>query len=357
MLDYDRIIVSKSTVAELIPEDIRKSLLSLEEEPQKSASHYRYLFDLGALETALNLQKHVPTDIAENLNISYRPDDKDGYLDVFYPETTNTALPTIVWVHGGGWISGTKDQVANYLRILASYGYTVVGVDYSIAPENKYPLPLIQVNDALNYLIKPENAERLHIDTNKLALAGDSAGSQIAAQIATIITNEGYRNTLNDLISQAAPSVSNILPELKADQLKGVVLTCGAYNLETLISPPINYPDDSKEIQEFLPTAMCSYSGKVDFLNDELFQTVSVFNYVDGNFPPSFLTAGDKDFLEDESRRLDEKLKELGVRTDVLFYEEVIGLDHEYQFDLDDAGGYGKKALERIIAFLQNIFA
>lgn len=374
MFDYRRIMMSENTdlTFEEILNILKIYLLNLKE-PERSALVYRFVFDLGALKTALNLQKHIRADvpITEIYNVSYRPDDPDGHLDVFYsPEkveqTPDKVLPTIVWVHGGGWISGTKRQVANYLKILASYGYTVVGVDYSIAPEYQYPLPLIQVNDALNYLIKPENAERLHIDTSKLVLAGDSAGSQIAAQIATIITNEEYKNKLNNLISQNQPLLPNILPELKSDQLKGVVLTCGAYNIDLLNTEDNPLPDkpiDGQDIQKFVPTAMWSYSGTWDVVNDELFQTISVVKYVDDKFPPSFITAGDQDPLLPHSLELYEKLKGLGVKTDTLFYEVIAnsyppkpGLNHEYQFDLDDAERYGQKSLDRITAFLQNVF-
>ena len=57
-------------------------------------------------------------------------------------------------MHGGAWLSGDKDHIANFLRIVAAGGCTVVGVGYSIAPEARYPTPVGQVLDALAYLCR-----------------------------------------------------------------------------------------------------------------------------------------------------------------------------------------------------------
>ncbi len=113
---------------------------------------------------------------------------RDAYLDVFFPSEIESleTLPTIVWVHGGGWVSGSKDQIANYLRILAGKGFTVVGVGYSIAPGKTYPPPIRQVNAALTYLTR--NAEQLHVDPKSLVLAGDSGGAHIASQLANALS-------------------------------------------------------------------------------------------------------------------------------------------------------------------------
>ena len=166
-------------------------------------------FDKGGAATSKALEKYVPTNVTQIENQRYRQNDKDGYLDVFYPNGTQDPLPTIVWVHGGAWVSGDKNNIDNYQKILASKGFTTVSVDYSIAPEHKYPLPLHQVGDALSYL--QENADRLHIDRSKIILAGDSAGSQIVAQVANIITSPAYARDIG------------ISPRLDASQLKGML--------------------------------------------------------------------------------------------------------------------------------------
>lgn len=290
----------------------------------------RKAFNDNGAKVAQALEKHVPAGITEVQNQQYRPNDKDGYLDVFYPENTSSPLPTVVWVHGGAWVSGDKNDVDNYLKIIASHGYTVVGVDYSIAPEHQYPLPLTQVNDALNYL--QNNADRLHIDQNKLFMAGDSAGSQIVAQMANIITSPSYANDIG------------IKPTLAAQKLKGMLLNCGAYDLAL--------PDYNGEFGKFLHTVLWAYSGKKDFLNDPTLKQASVVNYVTNAFPPSFITAGNDDPLEPQSQEFAKKLTSLRVPVSTLFYpsDHQPKLPHEYQFDLDTEDGV--KALSAILAFL-----
>jgi hypothetical protein len=114
-------------------------------------------------ESVASLEKHVPPALSAQLNERYDPADPDALLDVFYPSAiADKPLPTIVWVHGGGWISGSKDDIANYGKVLAGKGYTVVGVDYSLAPGKTFPTPIRQVNAALGYVVK--NAERLRVD-------------------------------------------------------------------------------------------------------------------------------------------------------------------------------------------------
>ena len=302
--------------------------------PWPGALVIRYFFDKGGDKTAATMAKYVPNDISSQTNLQYRDNDKDAKLDVFYPssiEHTNKALPTIVWVHGGAWVSGDKDTIDNYIKILAGHGYTTVGIDYTIPPNAKYPTPVLQTNDALRYVQK--HAKELHVDPNTIILAGDSAGSQIASQVAALITNSFYAHQLG----MSAP--------IRPDQLKATILNCGAYDL--------TLPNYNGEDGKFLKTVLWAYSGKKDFLADPVIKGASVVDHVSADFPPSFITAGNADPLEKQSREFASTLAHLGVKTDTLFYPENYQprLQHEYQFDLDSKDG--KAALNRILEFLK----
>lgn len=304
--------------------------------PWPSALLIRSAFNENARKQSKALEKYVPHDVSSIKNIQYKNNDKDAYLDVFYPSSiknTNKKLPTIVWVHGGGWISGNKNNVANYLKILASKGYTTVGINYTIAPEAHYPTPVLQTSEALEYLNK--NANNLHIDKTQFVLAGDSAGSQIAAQVATIITNPSYTK----LVSIAAP--------LRPSQLTGMLLNCGAYDINIVNTK------DTSEGTKLLKTFLWSYSGKKDFMKDKELMQASVIDYVNSDFPPSFITAGNNDPLLPQSKAFAKKLISLGVPTTILFYPQNYSppLPHEYQFNLD--GKAGKKALNEMVSFLE----
>jgi acetyl esterase/lipase len=298
--------------------------------PWPSSMLIRNEFDKNSAKVAEALEKHVPAGVVSVENQQYRLNDDDAYLDVFYPKGTTTPRGTVVWVHGGAWVSGNKDNIDNYMKIVASHGYTAVSVNYSIAPEHKYPLPIQQLNDALGYL--QDNADRLYIDPTKIALAGDSAGSQIVAQMATIATSPTYASEMS------------ISSKLSAGSLKGMLLNCGAYDLAL--------PDYNGPFGDFLHTVLWAYSGHKDFLDDPDIRHASVVNYVTKDFPPAFITAGNGDPLEAQSTELAKKLASLNVTTSTLFYakDHQPQLPHEYQFNLDNKDG--EKALAQMVDFL-----
>src|SRR3954470_5095575 len=144
--------------------------------------------------------------------------DAEARLDVYFPEcaAAGAANPTVVWIHGGAWLSGRKDDAAHYFERLAAAGFTVVSVGYALAPEARYPTALGQVNDAIAYVLA--NAERFHIDDGCLFLAGDSAGAQMASQLAVLATSSRYAADLG------------VTPALRADQIRGCVLFGGVYD-------------------------------------------------------------------------------------------------------------------------------
>lgn len=305
---------------------------SLKISPWPSVLVMRYAFKKNAKETNQRLEKHVPKGISEILDIQYDLNDKDAKLDIYYPTDITEDLPIIVWIHGGGWVSGNKRQTSNYFKILSSHGYIVASIDYSIAPGAHYPTPVRQTMAALKFL--QENAPKYQIATSKMFLAGDSGGAHIAAQVANIVTDPSYAE------------VMEIPASIEPSKLKGVILYCGPY-----IADKVNLEGKFGGFEE---TVLWAYSGKRNFLEDPYFQTASIINYVGKNYPPSFISAGNDDPLLSHSEGLAKKLKSLNVETDTLFFPADLTpkLPHEYQFNLDVEGG--KIALKRSLEFLKN---
>jgi acetyl esterase/lipase len=305
--------------------------------PWPGAFLIRRAFEKGALAANQALARHVPPGVVDSvIGERYDPADADALLDVYYPAEAaraGRALPTIVWVHGGGWVSGTRADIGNYARVLAARGYTVVSVDYSIAPGATYPTPLLQVNAALGYLIR--NAARLHIDPDHLVLAGDSGGAHVVSGVAAGLTDAAYARAVG------------FAPAVEPRRLRGMLLFCGAYDIGAV--------NLEGSFGGFLRTVLWSYSGRKDWTGDERFGTASVVNYVTPAFPPSFISAGNGDPLLPQSRAMAAALAAQGVRVDSLFFpaDYTPSLPHEYQFNLDTDAG--RQALERAVRFLASL--
>jgi acetyl esterase len=305
--------------------------------PWPSALLVRYLFDKQAVRVNAELAKHLPEGVGELRNERYDPSDDDALLDVYYPkallgqpEEKDAALPILVWVHGGGWLSGTKDHITNYAKILAKKRYVVVAIDYSLAPGARYPTPLRQLAAALRYV--QAQAPRWRADPSTIFLAGDSAAAQLVAQMANIISVQDYAK----LVGVAEP--------IARSQLAGVLLYCGPYD--------IVHVNLEGAFGGFIRTLLWSYSGTKEFLTDPTFKTMSVMSYVSPAFPPTFISGGNGDALTHQSLAFAETLRRASVPVDSLFFEDDYSppQPHEYQFNLD--GEAGRLALERSLAFL-----
>ena len=307
--------------------------IALQVSPWPSALAIRLAFDVGGRRMNGALASRVPAGISSQLNQSYDPGDPRERLDVFYPAAATkqgTALLTVVWIHGGGFLAGSKEDVANYAKILASGGYTVVAVDYALAPESTYPTPLREVNAALEFLTR--EAARLHVDPGRMVLAGDSAGALIAAQLANLITSPAYARILG------------IVPALQPGQIAGVLLYCGPYDVRP--ARPGAAPG------WFMHAVLWSYFGRRDFANDPLLPTLRVIDYLTPQFPRSFISVGNADALSPQSRSLAGALQRHGVGVHTLFFDanHVPPLPHEYQFNLQTTEG--RQALAESLEFL-----
>jgi acetyl esterase/lipase len=301
--------------------------------PWPSAMVIRSVFTKGGDDTAAEMKKHVPdTKLTETLDVAYSDDGVDTTMDVFSPASATGPLPTIVWIHGGAWISGSKENVDPYMRILAAEGYTTIAVNYTIGPEGVYPLAVHQLNDALAYI--DEHAEELGIDPTQIVLAGDSAGGQLASQMATLITNPDYAE------------IMGMTPALTADQVVATVLNCGVYDLSALA-------ELTGLVGWGFKSSMWAYSGTKDWAEGSTGATMSTVDWVTADFPTTYISGGNGDGLTWlQSIPMAKRLDELGVDVTTLFWPapHEPALPHEYQFHLDMPDA--QTALQKTIDFL-----
>lgn len=99
-----------------------------------------------------------------------------------YRPAAEADRPVIVYFHGGGWVIGNLDTHDSLCRRLAAEtGFTVVAVDYRLAPEHKYPAAMDDAYNATRFIA--DHAADLKVNSNQLVVAGDSAGGNLAAAV------------------------------------------------------------------------------------------------------------------------------------------------------------------------------
>jgi acetyl esterase/lipase len=225
----------------------------------------------------------IPDNIERKVNLSYGQHGKWNLLDVFYPRGTDKQLPTIINVHGGGYVYGTKDQSQYYCMNLAQHGFTVVSFSYHLVPKTRFPTPVMETNEVMKWVCK--NATEYFIDLNNIFIVGDSAGAQIASQYCAIVTNTEYAELFGFTI-----------PVFK---LKATALNCGIYEKFHEISGP-------------LPGLLKDYFGKDPLEHGE---KINVLKYINEHYPPTFIMSAENDFLLPNARSMYEYLQKKGIES------------------------------------------
>ncbi|MDH6244247.1 alpha/beta hydrolase [Mycobacterium sp. OTB74] len=109
---------------------------------------------------------------------------------IYWPPQAATPAPVVLFFHGGGWVVGDLDTYDGSARLHAvATGAVVVSVDYRLAPEHPYPAAVDDVWAATEWV--RAHADELDGDPNRVAVAGDSAGGNLAAVVAQLVRDAG----------------------------------------------------------------------------------------------------------------------------------------------------------------------
>ena len=229
-------------------------------------------------------------------------------LRIYRPFNQNPR-PTLLYLHGGGWVVGNLDTHDRVMRLLAKFsGATVVGIDYALSPEHKFP---VAINETLAVIEWLETSGRNHdLDPGRLALGGDSAGANMAVAVTQLHHQRGRR------------------------AIQFLLLYYGAYGLTDSWSwqqyGNANYEFTREEKALYLDNYLANPSDHAD----------SRFNVLSGDItdlPQAFIAAAQCDPLHDDSVALHEAMRKANRSSHLEVYPGVLHSFIHYSRLLDKA--------------------
>ncbi|RKQ14315.1 alpha/beta hydrolase [Lysinibacillus endophyticus] len=231
-------------------------------------------------------------------------------------------FPLFVYYHGGGWVLGNLETSDAGCRLLAeNTKRVVVSVDYRLAPEFKYPVPVEDSYAALCWA--HDHADELNAIADDIVVGGDSAGGNLAT-IMTILTEE------ND-----GPAIS----------------------AQALIYPVTNLDFTTASYEKFadgfgLDKDLMIWFGEYYVNSEEDYKNVDVSPLLCEDvsaLPPAIIVAAENDVLLDEGAQYRDKLKDAGVKVE---YTVLPGSIHGYFSNMAVFADETKETVNAIAQFL-----
>ncbi len=280
-------------------------------------------FALGRLQL-LNLESPppLPESVVAELDVEYgREGDIPLLLDIYRPKNITTPRPAIVFIHGGGWVKGSRKDYTIYAQQFAEWGYVAATIGYRFSDVAKFPGCVSDSKCAIRWL--RANAERLGINPDQIAAAGGSGGAYLAMMLgytSDVAAFEG--NGGNPGVSSAIQAVVNLYGP-------------------TDFTAPV-----AQEHVSVVGLMGVPYADAPDRYRD-----ASPLHHLDASDPPTFIIQGTLDSIvpSDQADLLAEKLQALKLD---YWYDCYPGWPHT----MDVALPVTNRVQPTIRAFLEHVF-
>lgn len=218
-------------------------------------------------------------------------------LRIYHPNDQKN-LPGFVFFHGGGWVIGNIDSHDGLCRTFANAaGCVVISVDYSLAPEAKFPIPVEDCYLATKWV--GAHTEELGIDPNAIGVGGDSAGGNLAAVVSHLSAKRGG-------------------PSIHSQYL---------FYPSTGFEPTESYERFGEGYFLTKPTMTWFTEQYLNDLSDALNPLAAPLLIPDEEvsvLPPAYIVTAEFDPLRDGGEQYSQKLKNAGVETTYICYDGMI---------------------------------
>lgn len=242
-----------------------------------------------------------------------------------YRPLTETTLPTVVFIHGGGWVGGNLDTHDTACRMIAAQsGWNVVALDYRLSPEHPFPAPLDDV-ESVAAALRDQTVEGL--DGSRLAVVGDSAGGHLAAVAVRRARDHALPQYLLQVLIYPVIDASMTTPSY-LDNAEGFGLSAAGMAFYWDCFAPAGVDRSHPDVSPALATDL---SG----------------------LPPAFVLTSEYDPLRDEGEAYAAALAEAGVPTVAV---RMVGMIHSF-FRLPAAFDASRAAISQVAAMLADVAA
>lgn len=229
-------------------------------------------------------------------NIVYeRANGWEGKLDV-YARRGPTPTPTVIFIHGGGWVQGTKEASALSVLPFVAMGYSAVNVEYRLANVTLAPAAIEDCRCALRWVVA--HAKDYNFDPDRIVVAGASAGGHLALTTGMVPTSAGFDRTCQ---GPNEPRVAAIVDFF------------GITDIADLLDGP-----NKKPFPESWPYTVQWLGNQPN--RDAIAKAASPLTYVRAGLPPTISIHGDNDQTVPyaHSVRLQEALAKAGVAHELI---------------------------------------
>lgn len=211
-------------------------------------------------------------------------DDLELKADVYVPEGEGP-FPGVVMVHGGAWLVGNKRNMRSAAQLVASHGYTVASINYSLAPRHQFPAPVEDCKAAVRWM--REEAGRYKVNPRKIAGYGYSAGGHLVSMLGVTDAEDGLEGE-----GAKERSIST--------RLQAVVVGGAPCDLEQI-------PEDAPFLAYFLGGSRREVP--------QVYRRASPTTYATADDPPFFFFHGEADSMVplDSPKALKARLEAAGV--------------------------------------------
>lgn len=233
--------------------------------------------------------------MAETIEQRFDPGAGELRIRIYRPEGVGARAPALIYLHGGGFTLFSIDTHDRLMReYAAAGGFAVIGVDYPLSPEHKYPVALDRIEALMLWLAA--HGEAWGVDPARLAIGGDSAGANLSFATALRLRDRGEAGLIRAILS----NYGYFTPEVSD-------------RAEARFGGPGSIMDRA-EAQSYYANYFRDWAAE----KDDPFACPILADL--GGLPPVLLVIPECDLLTEQSLAIEARLEAAGVETSAIIY-------------------------------------